>query len=72
MLVNGSTIGVTAMSAGVGKKLDEYELSIQQIKENGFNIIETNNVRVNNYVSTSLFKINSSNSSARTLPDDDT
>ena len=53
MLVNGSTIGVTAMSAGVGKKLDEYELSIQKIKENGFNIIETNNVRVNNYVSSS-------------------
>lgn len=53
MLVNGSTIGVTAMSAGVGKKLDEYELSIQKIKENGFNIIETNNVRVNNYISSS-------------------
>lgn len=51
MLVNGSTIGVTAMSAGVGKKIDEYELSIEKIKENGFNIVETESVRVNNYVS---------------------
>lgn len=51
MLVNGSTIGVTAMSAGVGKKIDEYELSIEKIKENSFNIVETESVRVNNYVS---------------------
>ena len=33
-LVNGSTIGITALSAGVGKKLEEYELSISKIKEN--------------------------------------
>ena len=51
MLANGATIGVTAMSAGVGKKLDEYELSISKLKENGFKIVETDNVRVNNFIS---------------------
>ena len=51
MLANGSTIGITAMSAGVGKKIDEYELSIEKIKENGFNIVETESVRVNSFVS---------------------
>ena len=50
-LVNGSTIGITALSAGVGKKLEEYELSISKIKENGFNVIETESVRVNHFVS---------------------
>ena len=47
MLKNNSTIGITAMSAGVGKKIDEYELSISKLKENGFNIVETESVRVN-------------------------
>ena len=50
-LVNGSTIGVTALSAGVGKKIDEYKLSIRNIEENGFKIIETKSVRVNNFIS---------------------
>lgn len=50
-LVNGSTIGITALSAGVGKKLEEYELSISKIKENGFNVVETESVRVNSFVS---------------------
>ena len=51
MLKKGSTIGVTAMSAGVGKKIDEYELSISKLKENGFNIVETESVRVNHFIS---------------------
>lgn len=50
-LSNGSTIGVTAMSAGVGNKIEEYELSVENIKNNGFNIVETESVRVNHYVS---------------------
>lgn len=50
-LKDKSTIGITAMSAGVGKKLREFDLSIETIKKNGFNILETESVRVNNYVS---------------------
>ena len=50
-LSNGSTIGITAVSAGVGNKLDEYEFSIENIKSNGFNIVETDSVRVNHYIS---------------------
>lgn len=50
-LTDGSTIGVTAMSAGVGKKLEEYELSIENIKRNGFKIVESDSVRVNHYIS---------------------
>lgn len=50
-LSNGSTIGITAMSAGVGRKLEEFELSIENIKKNGFEVIETKSVRVNGYVS---------------------
>lgn len=51
MLKKGSTIGVTAMSAGVGKKIEEYELSISKLKENDFNIVETESVRVNHFIS---------------------
>ncbi len=51
-LKNNSTIGVTAMSAGVGKKIDEYMLSIENLKREGFNVLETKSVRVNNFVST--------------------
>ena len=50
-LNNDSTIGVVAMSAGVGRKLDEFNLSIETIKKKGFNVLETESVRVNNYVS---------------------
>ena len=50
-LTNGSTIGITAMSAGVGKKIDEFNLSIENIKKAGFKIIETESVRVDNFVS---------------------
>lgn len=47
MLTNGSTIGVTVMLAGVGRKLDEYKLSVSKIEENGFKVFETESVRVN-------------------------
>lgn len=50
-LNNGDTIGVTACSAGVLKKIDKYEKSISNIKKNGFKIKETNNVRTGGIVS---------------------
>lgn len=40
-------IGITAMSAGVGKYIEEYKKSISNLEKNGFNIIETGNVRNN-------------------------
>lgn len=48
-LVNQQNIkvGVTAMSAGVGKYLDEYKKSISNLEKNGLSIIETANVRKN-------------------------
>lgn len=50
-LTKNSTIGVTAMSAGVGKKLEEYDLSFQNIEESGYKVVETESVRVDNFVS---------------------
>ena len=50
-LNNGSTIGITAMSAGVGKKIEEFNLSVENICKNGFKVIETESVRVNNFIS---------------------
>lgn len=43
--VNNNTIGVCAMSSGVGHKLDSFDESIEYIKSHGFNVIETNSVR---------------------------
>lgn len=43
--VNNNTIGVCAMSSGVGHKLDSYDESIEYIKSHGINVIETNSVR---------------------------
>lgn len=50
-LNNGSTIGVTACSAGVLKKIEKYEKSINNVKKQGFNIVETPNVRTLGLVS---------------------
>ncbi len=50
-LNNNDTIGVTACSAGVLKKIDKYEKSINNVKKCGFNIIETPNVRTLGVVS---------------------
>ena len=49
-LNNKSTIGITAPSAGVGHKLESFDLSIKNINKH-FNIIETESVRNNNVVS---------------------
>lgn len=50
-LKNGDTIGITACSCGVLKKIEKYDKSINNVKENDFKIIETNNVRTDGYVS---------------------
>ncbi len=46
-----STIGITACSCGVLKKIEKYEKSISNVRNNGFNIVETNNVRTDGVVS---------------------
>ena len=38
---NNNTIGVCAMSSGVGHKLDSFDASIEYIESNGFHIVET-------------------------------
>lgn len=47
------TIGVTACSSGVLDKIEKYEDSINNVEENGFNIVETDNVRASGVVSSS-------------------
>lgn len=42
---NNNTIGVCAMSSGVGHKLDSFDESIEYIESNGFHIVESNSVR---------------------------
>ena len=39
------TIGIVALSAGVGDKLDEFNASLSVLKANGYKIIETKSVR---------------------------
>ncbi len=46
-LKQGSTIGICAPSAGVGRKLDSFDLSIETLKKQGYFIKETEHVRVN-------------------------
>lgn len=43
-LKKNDTIGITALSAGINDKLDEYENSINYLKSQGFNIKQTANV----------------------------
>ncbi len=50
-LENNSTIGITACSAGVARKIEKYEKSIDNVRKQGFNIVETNNVRTLGLVS---------------------
>ena len=52
-LKENDLIGVTACSSGILKKLDKYEMSVNNFKKNGFRIIETDNVRTNGVVSSS-------------------
>lgn len=50
-LSKGSTIGITAISAGVGNWLEAFKSSIWNIEKSGFKTVETDSVRVNHYVS---------------------
>lgn len=52
-LENGSTIGITATSAGVAYKLKNYEKSIENLNKMGYKIYETANVRNNSIRSSS-------------------
>ncbi|MBR2827858.1 MAG: LD-carboxypeptidase [Bacilli bacterium] len=38
-------IGITALSSGVGERIDSFESSLSNLKKNGFDIVETSNVR---------------------------
>lgn len=44
------TIGIVALSAGVGKKIDEFDESINILHKQGYKTIETDSVRVNGEV----------------------
>ena len=46
-------IGITAPSAGVGRKIESYEASIKVLKEQGYSIKETADVRINSQRSAS-------------------
>lgn len=50
-LKDNDTIGITACSAGVLDKIEKYETSINNVKQNKFKIKETNNVRTGGVVS---------------------
>ncbi len=47
-LKKNDTIGICAPSAGVGKKLESFEQSLSKLKQEGYNILETKNVRIFN------------------------
>lgn len=46
-LKKGDTIGISAPSAGVGRKLESFDKSLSVLKDSGFNIKETEHVRIN-------------------------
>ena len=43
----GGTIGICAPSAGVGRKIEDFDRSVLFLKQKGFQILETPSVRVN-------------------------
>ena len=43
---NNNTIGVCAMSSGVGHKLDSFDESIEYIESFGFHIVESNRAKL--------------------------
>ena len=47
----GSVIGICAPSAGVGGKLESFDMSLDVLREEGFEIIETDSVRSDGYPS---------------------
>ena len=46
-LHKGSTIGISAPSAGVGRKLEDFDRSLSLLKKKGWQIKETASVRLN-------------------------
>lgn len=44
-LKENNTVGICAMSSGVGHKIESFNESIQYLEENGFQILETKSVR---------------------------
>ena len=44
-LSSGDTIGICAPSAGVGKKIESFEKSLNNLKKEGYKIVETESVR---------------------------
>lgn len=52
-LENNDIVGITAPSAGVGKYIDEYYKSVENIKNSGFKVIETESVKSKKEVSSS-------------------
>lgn len=49
----GSTIGIVAMSSGVGNRITDFEKSLETLKDQGYWIIETDSVRNNGIASNS-------------------
>ena len=43
-LTNGSTIGICAPSAGAGKDLESIDACLETLKQQGYNIKETQHV----------------------------
>ena len=50
-LNNNSVVGITAPSCGVANHIEDYERSLNNLKQNGFKIVETSNVRTTGYES---------------------
>ena len=46
-LKKNDTIGICAPSAGVGRKLEDFDRSLNTLKRKGYNIVETESVRLN-------------------------
>lgn len=55
-LKENDLIGITAPSAGVGCKIESFEKSLNSLKKNGFEIIETQNVRNDSFVSSAALE----------------
>ncbi len=47
-LKENDTIGIVALSAGVGHKIERFEQSLSRIREEGYKIVEDKNVRLDN------------------------
>ena len=55
-LKENDLIGITAPSAGVGHKIESFEKSLNSLNENGFKMIETENVRNDSFVSSTALE----------------